>query len=159
MARPRLAFAAVIALALGGSPAWSAEPAAEEGPVSTAGPEPANARPAPAAAPETIDLDRRIRDYLDDDRVPAAGARKPHGEVSVAVGTGGYRDVYARAEAPVGQSGSVSIAIGESRGRGGWFGPVGGLAPLAAPPEDICRRPASWRTGLRPVGCEPPPEE
>ena len=63
-------------------------------------------------------------------RLPADGAsgatsseeaRKTHGEVEIAVGTGGYRSAYARADMPVGKTGVVSLAVQESRfnGRGG----------------------------------------
>jgi hypothetical protein len=45
--------------------------------------------------------------------------RKIHGEVSVGVGTGGYRSLYARADMPVGETGRLSIAVQETRGRFG----------------------------------------
>jgi hypothetical protein len=44
------------------------------------------------------------------------GPRKVHGVVDVAVGSHGYRSVYMRSDIPVGQNGTVSIAVGDSRG-------------------------------------------
>jgi hypothetical protein len=66
-----------------------------------------------AASPaiEPLDLDAEPRGMAFDDR-------KLHGEVSVGVGTGGYRHVSMRATAPVGENGRVSVAFGETRGRG-----------------------------------------
>lgn len=50
------------------------------------------------------------------DGVVARGPdRRPHGEVAVAVGTGGYRSVYARTEMPVGDMGRVSLAFQDTR--------------------------------------------
>jgi hypothetical protein len=44
--------------------------------------------------------------------------RQIHGEVSVAIGTGGYRSAYIRSDIPVGKTGTVSIALSETKGRG-----------------------------------------
>jgi len=52
---------------------------------------------------------------------PEAGPRKIHGEVSVAAGSHGYRSVYARTDMPIGKTGTLSLAVGDSRG--GWVGP------------------------------------
>jgi hypothetical protein len=53
--------------------------------------------------------------------------RKVHGEVDVSVGNHGYRSAYARSDFPVGKTGTLSIAVGESQGRGvyGYGGPYG----------------------------------
>jgi hypothetical protein len=47
--------------------------------------------------------------------------RKVHGEVELAVGTGGFRSAYARADLPVGKTGVVSVAVQQTQfnGRGG----------------------------------------
>jgi hypothetical protein len=66
--------------------------------------------------------------------------RQIHGEVSVAVGTGGYRSAYVRSDIPVGKNGTVSIALSETkngRGYGGYdygyggygYGGYGGYGP------------------------------
>jgi hypothetical protein len=44
----------------------------------------------------------------------AAEPRKIHGEVGVAVGTGGYRSGYVVTHIPVGESGSATIAFGKT---------------------------------------------
>lgn len=56
--------------------------------------------------------------------VTAEPDRKIHGEVSVGVGSHGYRSVYMRAEAPIGDRGQVSVAFEDTRFRGrvGHFG-------------------------------------
>jgi hypothetical protein len=41
--------------------------------------------------------------------------RKPHGEVSVGVGTGGYRDYAAAVSLPVGEGGRLDISIRQSK--------------------------------------------
>lgn len=43
--------------------------------------------------------------------------RKPHGVVSVGVGSGGYRSAYARTDLPLGETGTLSLAVGQERGR------------------------------------------
>ena len=126
--RIRLALlAAVIA-----APALAAEP---DAPVATA-----PTTPAPASTAEQIDAfiksapmpDARGDDAPDGVVAGVAGdARKPHGEVAVSVGTGGYRSIYGRTEIPVGQDGHVSLAFEDSRndfgyGRGRYGGGLGG---------------------------------
>jgi hypothetical protein len=52
-----------------------------------------------------------------------------HGEAGVTVGSGGYRSGYVRSDIPVGQTGTVSIAVGETKFGShylpGRFGPGG----------------------------------
>jgi hypothetical protein len=103
------------ALILGGGPAL-----AEEAPVATA-----SATPAPAmSTADQIDAWLRSSPTLqapDLDAEPrglAFNDGKLHGEVTVGVGTRGYRHVSMRATAPIGESGRVSVAFGETRGRG-----------------------------------------
>ena len=74
---------------------------------------------------------RQIQEFLDSspaacrpDELPLEEARRPHGEVSVGVGTGGYRSAHVRGDFPVGRTGSVSVAVGQTRGGYGW-GPRG----------------------------------
>jgi hypothetical protein len=82
-----------------------------------------------AAAPATADqIDQWIKSApppnLADDQpdgvtpgaAPASPARKIHGEVGVSVGTGGYRSGYAISTMPIGDTGSMTLAVGQSRG-------------------------------------------
>lgn len=49
--------------------------------------------------------------------------RGVHGEVGVAVGTGGYRSFYGVVGLPLGDTGGVTLGYGEERGRAlGWRG-------------------------------------
>ena len=93
---------------------------AEEAPVATASTTPAPAmstadqidawlRSSPALAAPDLDVEPRNMAFDD---------RKLHGEVTIGVGTRGYRHVSMRATAPVGESGRVSVAFGETRGPG-----------------------------------------
>lgn len=70
---------------------------------------------------------------VDEDLAPGVTPgddRKVHGEVSVGIGTHGYRNVYARTDLPLGETGRLSIAVEDSRGDGlgrGYYGsPYGG---------------------------------
>lgn len=55
--------------------------------------------------------------------------RKIHGEVGASVGTGGYRSGYVSAVIPVGKTGTLAIAVSETKfgrhGGGGWAGGYG----------------------------------
>ncbi|WP_337185513.1 hypothetical protein [Phenylobacterium sp.] len=114
------------ALVLVATPTLAAD--ADDAPVATASAQPA---PEPTVA-EQIDAYLKSSPVLEADEADALPGvvprrdRRIHGEVAVGVGTGGYRSVYARADMPVGETGRVSIAVQEARGR---FGPVwaGGL--------------------------------
>jgi hypothetical protein len=118
---------AVAALASAGAPR-AAEPEA----VATA--------PA-AAVPEAVSVADQIDAYLRTSpalALPKDGPngvtsgeepRKVHGVVDVAVGSNGYRSAYVRSDLPVGKTGTLSIAVGETRfngrsgnGYGGRFG-------------------------------------
>lgn len=109
--------------------ALAEEPAATDAPVATASAD------APAlSTAEQIDAFLKSspardlpRDDVPDGVVPRED-RKPHGEISVGVGTGGYRSVSGRAEIPVGETGRVSLAFENTRngyGRGYYGGPYG----------------------------------
>lgn len=83
---------------------------------------------APAATPLTAD--QQIDAYLrsspaltlpseeEIDALQEERERKVHGEVSVAVGSHGYRDLYARSDMPVGKTGTLSLAVRDSRFNG-----------------------------------------
>jgi len=56
--------------------------------------------------------------------------RRIHGEVGASVGTGGYRSGYVTAVMPVGKTGTLAVAVSETRfGRHGGPGWGGGYAP------------------------------
>lgn len=124
-----------LAAALIAAPAFAAEP--PDAPVATAS--------GSSSVAEQIDAYLRSSPALEvedpedvDGVVPTRPDRRPHGEVGVAVGTGGFRSVYGRADMPLGDSGRVSLAFEDTRygrayGRaydpayGGGFGLRGGL--------------------------------
>ena len=114
---------------------------AASGPVLAAEPE-AVATAAAAGAPPSVA--EQIDNYLKTSpvaKLPADGAagvtsgdepRKVHGMVDVSVGTGGYRSAYVRTDIPLGQSGTASIAFGETRFGNQFGGRYGGqFAPGA----------------------------
>lgn len=49
-------------------------------------------------------------------------ARQVHGEVSLSVGSRGYRDAYARSDIPVGKTGTLSLAVRDTRFNGRFGG-------------------------------------
>jgi hypothetical protein len=138
--RIRLALIAALVAA----PALAAEP---DAPVATA-----SRAPPPMSTAEQIDAFIRSSPAQDarraeDDAVDGVVGRddgKPHGEVSVGVGTGGYRSIYGRTDIPVGKNGRVSLAFEDTRngygyGRGWYGGPYGGGAlGLASPDGQRC---------------------
>lgn len=88
----------------------------------------ASAPAAPVSVADQIDQylkSSRMTD-LPTDAAPGvtsgAEERKVHGEVSVAVGSQGYRSAYVRTDLPVGKTGTLSIAVQETRFNGR-FGP------------------------------------
>ena len=130
----------ILALAtLAASPALSAE-AADDTPVATASAGAADPTAAPAvaeSAPQagaplsvTDQIDAFLRSSpvvaIPRDDAPGvttgAETRKVHGEASIAVGTGGYRSVYLRSDVPVGKTGTLSVAVEDTRfGRRGGY--------------------------------------
>jgi len=116
-AGPGMIAALAMLLAAGG--AMAADPLPADAPVATAtGParsvseqidqylrtSPAAALPperAPGVIPNQEEYERQI-----------------HGEVSVAIGTGGYRSAYVRSDFPAGKTGTLSVALSETKGRG-----------------------------------------
>lgn len=95
---------------------------ADDTPVATAG-----ASAVPMSTAEQIDNYLKTSPALVLPTEKATGVtsseepRKVHGEVEVAVGTGGFRSAYARADMPVGKTGVVSVAVQQTQfdGRGG----------------------------------------
>ena len=86
------------------------------------------AAPAVAAPPaETLDTAEQIKRWLADSPAAATpeeaygeGVRLPrdrqiHGEVGVAVGTGGYRSGYITSVMPIGESGTLALTIGQEK--------------------------------------------
>jgi hypothetical protein len=99
------------------------------------------------------------------------GKRQVHGEVSVAVGTGGYRSGSVSALIPVGETGTLGVAVGKTDfgkhggyaydgygyGRGGGYGygwgPRGGTSQSLALSLDM--RDGGRRRSDTPEGCAP----
>ncbi|MES2342861.1 MAG: hypothetical protein V4597_14395 [Pseudomonadota bacterium] len=141
----------------------------------------ASATPAPAAELSTAaQIDQFIRSAplpsLEDEGVdgitPGEGKRQAHGEVGIAVGTGGYRSAYAMSLIPIGETGTLAIAVSESRndrfggyGYGGYGGYGAGdrqsiglsysSSGAATDPESSCvgRRGPSWHDGRGQGAC------
>ena len=113
----RLGFwMAGVALAAAAGAATSGVAQAQEA-VSTA-----SATPAPVADPSTAaQIDQFIKSAptpsLPQDGVDGitTGDRKMHGEVSVGVGSGGYRSFSALSVIPLGETGTLAIAVSQSR--------------------------------------------
>jgi len=76
------------------------------------------------AQAKPVDLDEPGADGV----VVREAPRKVHGEAGVAVGTGGYRSAYVASLFPIGESGTLGIAVSETRmGSAGRFaGPAYG---------------------------------
>ena len=77
--------------------------------------------------------------------------RRPHGEIAVGVGTRGYRNIYARTDIPLGETGRLSVVIGKTRfadGTGGWFDPS--YRPLRTGPDERQRCDLEAMTPERP---------
>jgi hypothetical protein len=128
---PRLTASLILAAAMGcGGAAGAAEPGA----IATAPPAgsgaPPNAAPAssapassaPGSVADQIDAYLKTSPALALPRDAASGVtagqdglRKPHGMVDVAVGSNGYRSAFVQSDLPVGKTGTVSIAVGETR--------------------------------------------
>ena len=86
------------------------------------------AAPAVSAPPaETLDTAEQIKRWLADSPAAATpeeaygeGVRLPrdrqiHGEVGVAVGTGGYRSGYITSVMPIGETGTLALTIGQEK--------------------------------------------
>lgn len=134
--------------------AGAAVAGADQDPIATApapvvvarqGSSPVEAQPAVSQAP--LGIDAQIEAFIRgapaapwSNDAPLAGQdievkRQVHGQVGMAVGTGGYRSAFVQADIPIGETGMLSVAVSESRsdhaygayshyGYGGGFGPV-----------------------------------
>ncbi|MFI4964866.1 MAG: hypothetical protein ACHP9T_05805 [Caulobacterales bacterium] len=131
---PRLLSALILTAALAAPAARAEEPEAmATAPAATTGAPPVAAAPAgnagavsapgvggPSVA-DQIDNYLKTSPALTPPRDGASGVtsgeepRKVHGVVDVAVGTNGYRSAFVQSELPVGKTGTLSIAVGESR--------------------------------------------
>ena len=106
-------YGLALAAALIAGPALAADPPADAPTATAAQPGVAEQieaflRDSPAAEPPADA--QRVRPEADQ------GPRKVHGVVEVGVGNHGYRSVYMRSDIPIGETGTVSIAVGDSRG-------------------------------------------
>jgi hypothetical protein len=104
LVRPFLVFAAAACL-LAPAAAWAEDPASDA-PVATA-------KGSPAAPPDTTATD--IKNFIaegEGDKEPLPD-HKPHGFVSVGVGSRGYREVAGAVTVPIGDKdqGQVTLAI------------------------------------------------
>jgi hypothetical protein len=108
-----------LVLALASAPAFAAEDPAS--PTATA----------PASSSVADQIDAFIRsspvNEIPQDGQPlgvtsSSGPREPHGVVSVGVGNHGYRSIYMRSDMPIGETGTLSVAIGDTRFNGGFGG-------------------------------------
>lgn len=93
-----------------------------------------------AATPASTDTAAQIDTWIKkappvdlDDGAPGGvttsqAPRKVHGEVGVSVGSGGYRSAYAVSVMPIGETGTLTLAVSESKGgrRGGYGYGYGG---------------------------------
>ncbi|MDP3661070.1 hypothetical protein [Phenylobacterium sp.] len=106
---PRIALALSVVAALASGPALAADDAPS-----------VPASEAPSSVSDQIDAYLRSSPaiILPQDKAPGAVSsatpRKVHGEVSVGVGSNGYRSLYARTDIPVGESSLLSVAIEKS---------------------------------------------
>jgi hypothetical protein len=102
-----MALAVVLIPAIAGAQAASPQVVA----TAPAGP------PPPAARPDSqiASVPDASGDVDDAQAQAAPKARRVRGEVSVGVGTGGYREVEGAATAPVGDTGEASVAIDASQ--------------------------------------------
>ena len=125
--RNSLAVVALFALTAGG--AHAQEAMATAGATGVAPSEikqaaPVAAPPAPASA-EPMDTAAQIQRWLADSPVAAEDQygealdeprdRQVHGEVGLAVGSGGYRSAYVTSVMPLGKNGTLALSIGQER--------------------------------------------
>jgi hypothetical protein len=117
--------------AMATAPAGSQSPTSAPAPAQAAGPA---ASPTPSGG-----IADQIDTYLKTSpaaALPKDGAtgvtgpdepRKVHGMVDVAVGTNGYRSAFVQSDLPVGKTGTLSIAVGETQFKGRVGGRFGGV--------------------------------
>jgi hypothetical protein len=108
-----MAVVAVLALAPGAAFAQAAAPADPAQVVATA-----PSAPAPPPQQKPDGQVASVSDAAADDSVKDDGPvrdNRVHGEISVGVGTNGYREVSGVATAPIGDIGQATIAIGSEQ--------------------------------------------
>ncbi|WP_312166010.1 hypothetical protein [Phenylobacterium sp.] len=107
----------------------------------------AAAEPVAAAAPpaEQLDTAQQIQRWLAESPAAASeeafaeGVRLPrdrqiHGEVGIAVGTGGYRSGYITSVMPLGENGTLALTLGQEKN--GYRQYWGGRSPYGQFPYD-----------------------
>ena len=143
---------AVLALLSGGTAFAAAADTASQNAAETAG---------PIANERSDDVSAQISDYLKEAAQadaaegartiqPPARDRAIHGEAGFAVGSGGYRSAYGVATMPVGQNGSATVGVADTRyGKNRWGGKGGDSKSLylaldlskgGSEPTDRCAR-------------------
>lgn len=152
--RTRTILAATAALALTAGAAQAQEAMSTAGAtgvapseIDLAAAEPAPAMNDAAPPPETLSTAEQIKRWLAEspaattpDEVFGDGVRLPrdrqiHGEVGVAVGTGGYRSGYITSVMPLGENGTLALTFGqEKNGYRQYWG--GGRPPYGQFPYD-----------------------
>jgi hypothetical protein len=119
------ALATAVALLLAG-PAWAQGPISTTPAAGPAAPQPTTASPPlpstgadsdPAPAQQQIAMGP-----CGPEKVKPDGSleTKPHGEVEVGVGTGGYRHVAGYVCQPIGQDGAVTVGVSQTQGDQGY---------------------------------------
>jgi hypothetical protein len=142
-----------------------------QGAIQTAPAAPASPVPAPAAD-TAVAASPTVADQIDafikaapvpdvtKDRAPGVTSsnepqrdRAIHGVVEVGVGSNGYRHAYGRADMPIGDTGTLSIAVDQTRFNGRYGGRYyGGGRGYGA---DTFSLGASWRSGDLTDNCRP----
>lgn len=85
--------------------------------------------------------DPSARPFADEGAPGPAETRRVHGEVSAAIGTGGYNAVDAAVTIPLGETGFVHLRYGQSRNGYGYYGHgPDGWGPYGLSPYD-----SGWR--------------
>lgn len=157
-----LALIAVLAA----SPAWTME--LGDAPMATAGAAPATEPPvSPPPSPEpALTTAEQIDAFLraSPARAAASGdelrrSRKLHGEVAAVVGSHGYRAFRARADIPVGESGTLSVAVAQSQGGRFGYGYGPGLGYSYGPTPYGARLRDPQRCGLESMATVRPLDE
>lgn len=108
----KLALLAGLGLALSASGALADEPVATAGPDLTAQQVDAWIK----GAPPVTWSDEGVNGVTPGAEVEPE--RRIHGEMGVAVGTGGYRSAYVASTIPLSKAATLSVAVSETRGRG-----------------------------------------
>lgn len=131
----RTMAAGIIALAMAAGGAQAQEAMATAGATGTALSDVVASEPTPAppaAAPPLEDTATQIQRWLSDSAIDADDRdgqlldlrredRQIHGEVGVAVGTGGYRGAYITSVMPLGDKGTLALSFGQEKNARGYY--------------------------------------